>query len=252
MRPTVDALARTHRVLTFSLTDTDGLPAFPAWSSAIDRLLDEAGERRAAVIGASFGGLAAVRYAASRPDRVAALVLVSPPAPGWRLDPQSAGYVRRPRAALPLFAWRSFRRLTPEIVASLPSWTERLRFALTYGVRVLRWPVAPRRMAAWVLEWMDTDLVSDCRNITAPTLIITGEPRLDRVVEVSSSLEYLKLVAGARHVTFTGTGHVGLIARPREFAALVDRFLAVPGPGGRDHDRQARPRPMTAEPLECG
>ena len=105
-------------------------------------------------------------------------------------------------------------------------------------------------MAAWALEWMETDLVTDCRHVAARTLVITGEPSLDRVVAVSSSLEYLSLIPGATHVTFRGTGHVGLIARPREFAALVDGFLDVPAPGGRG--RPAHGRPFTAEPLGCG
>src|SRR5687768_17084812 len=102
MAPTIDALASCHRVLTFSLNDSAGRSAFADWMAAIDGLIDQTGETRVALVGASFGALAAARYAARRPDRVAALILVSPPAPGWRLDPQSEGYARRPRAALPL------------------------------------------------------------------------------------------------------------------------------------------------------
>jgi pimeloyl-ACP methyl ester carboxylesterase len=251
MAPTIDALASCHRVLTFSLNDSAGRSAFADWMAAIDGLIDQTGETRVALVGASFGALAAARYAARRPDRVAALILVSPPEPGWRLDPQSEGYARRPRAALPLFAFRSVCRLTPEVMACFPTWGARLRFTATYLFRVLRWPVSPRRMAAWVFEWMHTDIESDCRRITVPTLVITGEPRLDRVVAVSSSLEYLTLVPGACHATLAGTGHVGLIAKPREFADIVDRFLGVPAPEERG-DQPAASRPIGAEPLGCG
>jgi pimeloyl-ACP methyl ester carboxylesterase len=250
MTPAIDALARTHRVLTFSLTDATDRPAFDAWQATIDRLLDESGEARAVILGVSFGALAAVRYAARRRDRVDALVLVSPPAPGWRMDPRTASYARRPVATLPLVAWRTLRRLAPEVLATLPTWRARAVFAGRYGLRALRWPVSPRRMAAWALEWMETDLVTDCRQVAARTLVITGESSLDRVVAVSSSLEYLSLITGATHVTFRGTGHVGLVAKPREFAALVDGFLHAPAPGQRD--RPADRLPFAAEPLGCG
>jgi pimeloyl-ACP methyl ester carboxylesterase len=105
-------------------------------------------------------------------------------------------------------------------------------------------------MAAWVYEWMATDIAADCARITAPTLVITGDSRLDRVVSVSSSLEYLTLIRGARHATLPGTGHVGLMAKPREFAALVDRFLGLPPP--EDSDLRAKKPPIRARPVECG
>jgi pimeloyl-ACP methyl ester carboxylesterase len=251
MTPTIDALTPRHRVLTFSLNESTGESAFASWVTAIDRLLDRAGTRRAPLVGVSFGGLVAARYAALRPDRVPALVLVSPPAPGWRLDAESAGYARRPRAALPFFALRSIRRLTPEIMETFPTWSSRLRFTAAYGARALRWPVSPSRMAAWVLEWMRTDLSADCGRIAAPTLIITGEPRLDRVVAVSSSLEYLSLIPGARHSTLTGTGHIGLIAKPHEFAAVVDAFLESPQDVATGNPRTARRTTARQDSTGC-
>jgi len=80
-------------------------------------------------------------------------------------------------------------------------------------------------MAAWVREWSTLDISADCRVIDAPTLVLTGEPRLDRVVPVSSSLEYMKLIAGARHVVLPETGHLGLILKPVEFAKLISDFV---------------------------
>ena len=54
---------------------------------------------------------------------------------------------------------------------------------------------------------------------------MTGEPQLDRVVPVASSLEYVKLIAGARHVTLPRTGHMGLVLRPEAFADAVSAFV---------------------------
>jgi pimeloyl-ACP methyl ester carboxylesterase len=74
---------------------------------------------------------------------------------------------------------------------------------------------------------MSRDLVADCRRIAAPTLLITGEPALDRVVPVSSSVEYLDLIPGTRHVVLRRTGHIGLVSKPKEFADAVAAFLAT-------------------------
>jgi 3-oxoadipate enol-lactonase len=83
-------------------------------------------------------------------------------------------------------------------------------------------------MAAWAREWQGLDLAAECRSITAPTLVITGEPALDRVVPVASSLDYLDLIPGARHEMLAGTGHIGLLLRPDAFAAIVSDFLTAP------------------------
>jgi pimeloyl-ACP methyl ester carboxylesterase len=133
--------------------------------------------------------------------------------------------VRWPTLALPLFAMRASARLWPEVRAARPGWGGRLAFAAAYGLRTLRSPASPRRMAAWAREWQGLDLVDRFRTIAAPTLVITGEPGLDRVVPVASSLEYLGLIPGAEHTTLASTGHIGLILRPETFAAVVSEFV---------------------------
>jgi pimeloyl-ACP methyl ester carboxylesterase len=229
MGPATSALAKRRRVWTFSLTETDGQRFFDAWIERVDALLDRHRVGRAAILGVSFGGLIALRYAAVRPERAARLLLVSTPGPSWRLDPQSTRYLRSPRLSLPLFAMRAVSRLAPEVLAALPTWPERTRFAAGYAWRAIRSPVSPASMAAWVREWMATDLSEDCRQVTAPTLVITGDERLDRVVPVASTREYLRTIAGARARTLPSTGHVGLLLKPRQFADIVDSFLDEDG-----------------------
>jgi pimeloyl-ACP methyl ester carboxylesterase len=228
MAPAIEALSRRYRVLSFSLNDlgmSEGF--FDRCLSRIDALLDAtAGPAPPAIVaGVSFGGLVAVRYAARRAERVSRLILTSSPSPRWPLDPVSARYIRRPRLAVPAFALRSVPRIAPEIAASLPSWTRRAAFTTRHLARVIRYPLAPRHMAAWVNAWMSTDFLSDCRAIRAPTLLITGEASLDRVVPVASSLDYLQLIPGSRHVVLPRTGHIGLITRPDEYARLIEQFV---------------------------
>jgi pimeloyl-ACP methyl ester carboxylesterase len=228
MTPAVRALSRHHRVLTFSLNAIEPDRFFDGCIERIDSLLDAAGTATAAIVGISFGGLVALRYAASRPARASHLILTSTPSPRWALDPVSARYIRRPRLALPAFALRAIPRLAPEILAGFPGWSGRLRFAAAHLARIARYPVEPRKMAAWVHAWQSTDLASDCRRVAAPTMIITGEAALDRVVPVSSSLDYLTLIPGTRHVTLQRAGHLGFLTRPDAYGAIVTAFIGDP------------------------
>jgi pimeloyl-ACP methyl ester carboxylesterase len=223
--PAVRALSRDRPVLSVSLNAVRAPGLFDRWTEHIDSLLDQSQAARGALVGVSFGGLIAAYYAARRPERVTRLILVSAPSPRWQIDEQSMRYARKPRLSLPRFAWRAIGRLSPEIATALPTTAARVGFAVRYVFRVVRFPPSPARMADCVAEWTRTDLLGACEAIALPTLIITGEPELDRVVPVASSLEYLTLIHGARHATLARTGHIGLVSRPSEFARLVTDFI---------------------------
>lgn len=226
MRPAIDALRQERNVATFSLNEEDGTgDPFEQWMSMIQRQVDRSRGDRVVLIGVSFGGLVAVRYAARHPDRVAALVLVSTPSPGYRLSELDEGMVRSPITKLPRFAMRGVRRLAPEIIAAKATWRERLAFTMSYGWQVLSKPASPTQMARWVRAWQAADITSECSRITAPTHLITGEPRLDRVVPVQSTLHYLTLIPGSTFSRLSRTGHIGLVSRPQDFSALVNEFL---------------------------
>ena len=77
---------------------------------------------------------------------------------------------------------------------------------------------------ATVLErfWRDT---CDRDLHRTSTLIVTGEPGLDRVVPVDVTCRYLDELRSAQHVVIRCTGHSGYITRPDEFAELLGRFV---------------------------
>ena len=90
MRPTLDALARRCRTISYSLCGDfgsgrtiDQAVGFENYLRQLDAVLDAAGLRESALCGVSYGGLVALRYAATRPLRVRAMILSSSPAPGW-------------------------------------------------------------------------------------------------------------------------------------------------------------------------
>ncbi len=229
MMPTIDALAVSHRVMSFSLGDTEPINEdwFAVWMRRIDQLIDQARERGAILVGVSFGGVVATRYAASRPDRVRALVICSAPPPGWKLNKRQERDIRYPRLSLPGFVIRAGLRLAPEIMSARPSWKLRLQLGVEYARRAFGARVAPTAMSRWIRAWLAIDTVPDCERIQAPTLVVTGEPHLERVVPVAATREYLKLIPNARYAVLPETGHVGTITKPYRFTEIVGRFLAT-------------------------
>jgi 3-oxoadipate enol-lactonase len=230
--PFVRELARGARTITYSFRGEIGSGR---WISAHGRIedyvaqvgevMDAAGLKSAALCGISFGGVVAARFAARYPERVTKLVLLSSPGPGWRASTVQAWYVARPWRSLPAFAVGAIRRTAPEIVSALGTWRARLGFAVRYGVITIRYPSMPHRMAARVRLIEALDLSEDCARITAPTLVVTGEPALDRVVPVDSTRRYAELIPNARYVMVQKTGHQGVLTQPRRFAALVSDFI---------------------------
>lgn len=232
VRPAADALARSFRVLTFSLCGEPGSGArfdpalgFDNYTRQILTALDRHRLAGAVVCGISFGGLAALRFAAAHPNRTSALVLASTPGPAWRLRERHRLYARVPLLFGPLFFVESPLRLQPELAVTFPDVRDRWRFARQQLARFLRAPLSPPRMAARARLIDATSRDADCRAVTAPTLIVTGEPALDRVVNVADTRTYAARIAGAQHRILAETGHLGPVARPDAFASLVREFM---------------------------
>jgi 3-oxoadipate enol-lactonase len=246
IRPAVDALAASARVLTLHLCGERGAGQRQGRDYGIDdeagriaRLLDERRIDRAAIGGISFGGLIALRFAARHPDRTAALILASTPGPGFRLSRRHQLYVKAPRLFGPLFVAQSPWRVGAEILAALPTWSGRSRFVLFQAGCLIRAPLSPSRMARRAVLIGRYDCAADARMVSAPTLVVTGEPALDYVVSAAGTSKYVELIAGARHVVLDRTGHLGSITRPHDFAAAVQEFLAQEAVG-RDVRVQGR------------
>ena len=214
IRPAIDALAGAFRVLTMSLGPECTI------ESDVDRIvaaLDERHIDHAIICGISFGGLVALRFAATYPKRTAALVLASTPGPGTRLRPRHHLYARWPYVFGPLFVLEAPFRLRRELRWPL------LRTALT--TRISFSQMAKR---ARLIE--STDIAADCHRVTAPTLVVTGEPSRDHVVRVNDTERYLSAIRGAEHVVLTGTGHLGTVTHPGAFAVIIKSFVGRPSP----------------------
>jgi pimeloyl-ACP methyl ester carboxylesterase len=231
MRPAVTALARRHRVITFSLCDERTSPfpcepemAFENYISQVEIALDRARIDRAVIAGVSYGGLIATEFAARNPDRASALVLANALHTSWQPDPRQQRYLKSPLRSVPMFLAGAAGRARAEMAAALPTFADRVRFTVVQGARVVLAPGSPAKMARRI-AWARAHRFANPHGANTPTLIVTGEPELDRVVPVAVTRRYLDDFARAEHVVLERTGHNGLVTRPDAFAGLLERFV---------------------------
>ena len=230
MRPAVDALAKHCRVITFSLADEPTCGArFDAsagvWSyvQQVADALDAAGVRAATICGVSYGGLIAAAFAARHPDRVSALVLASAIPPSWRPDARAEFFMRAPLLLSPLFCVASLR-MCPEIFAARGGPLAGIGFTAAHVGNVISHWFSPRLMARRARLVASLDVERQLARVKCPTLVVTGEATLDRVVPVALTREYHRIWPHAIQAVLQRTGHLGLITRAEEFARMVASF----------------------------
>ena len=232
MKPALVELASRCRTISYSLSGDigsghrpDPRQGFGNYLRQLDEVIERAGTQRVALCGISFGGFVALRYAATRPDRVTSLVLASSPAPGWAPNAQQARWLARPWMSAPAFIATSPMRVWPEVRASFPTWSSRLGFFVRQGLRSVRAPMIPSLMAERIRLAQQSDFAADCARIQVPTLVLTGEEPLDRVVPVAGTQSFCTMIRGARCRVLEGTGHLGVLTQPSTFAKVVGDFV---------------------------
>jgi pimeloyl-ACP methyl ester carboxylesterase len=231
MRPAVVRMAERYRVIAYSLCDerTSGFSwdpslGFENYVLQLAEVLDRARLERATLVGVSYGGLIATEFAARSPERVTRLVLASALPVDWQPDRRARFYLRAPTLLSPLFVATAPLRLRPEVRAAFPAFGERLRFLATHTWRVVTAPMSPPKMARRV-RWAEAHRFADPGGVSAPVLVVTGEPGLDRVVPVEVSRRTMACLRGARHVVLPRTGHLGIVTKPEGFCRVMHDFV---------------------------
>lgn len=228
-RPTVQELAHRHRVVSYSLSGEreDVPPLVPRTFDDLVRqalnALNRVTPGPAVVCGVSYGGLVAVRLAARHPERIRGVVLASPLNADFAPDARMRRWVAHPRLMAPAFLAGSPGRIVPELRAAHGArWLPK---AIELLGRVVRAPHSPDRMAERLRLIEGEDFVHDCRAVQQPTLLVTGQAGLDRIVPAEASCRMLAWLPNARHVTLDRTGHWGLVTRRDAFAREVTHFV---------------------------
>ncbi len=185
-------------------------------------LLDTLSVERAHVLGCSLGGMLALELAASHPERVARLVLLST-TPGGQL-------------AVPLSPETWQRLLAPRGRNAAEQLLDKMRLALAPEFcarrpRALAARVA-RRLAlqppahAWLAQataGAQFAIGDRLAGIAAPTLLLSGDR--DRIVPLENSRRLAARLPDARLRVFRGAGHYLTLERPRAVLRATVEFL---------------------------
>jgi pimeloyl-ACP methyl ester carboxylesterase len=200
------------------------------------------------LFGSSLGGAVSIRLAATRPELVRSLTLVSPAVPQLRTSRERAQMV--PMMFLPNIERMAARRIgqvTPEQMArgvlSLcyadPSRISpaRLAEAVAEAERRMGLPWAAeayvrsfRGLVTAYLQPPTRSLWRLAARVTAPTLIVWG--RQDRLVPVRYAPRTARTIPDARLMVLDGIGHTAQMEAPEAVAravlGLLDEVAAEP------------------------
>jgi pimeloyl-ACP methyl ester carboxylesterase len=252
---------------TFSCTSLD-LPGFgfspPAPASCtvsgqaalVAQLIEHLEAGPVHLVGNSFGGAVCTRVAATRPDLIASVTLVSPAMPDLWVRPVAA---RFPALCVPKFgSWLLSRvqKMAPQarVEASIATiyydgrcvHPDRIaadiaeiqrRDTLGYGDAVL--VRCARSIVAEYLRRGPNSLWRDAARVTAPALVIYGSH--DKIVDPRMAGRAARSFPRSRVVVLPRTGHVAQMERPEAVAAEFRRMVT-----GRDQSYDLR------EPVAVG
>jgi pimeloyl-ACP methyl ester carboxylesterase/class 3 adenylate cyclase len=221
-------LASFSRLILFDKRGTgmsDRVAGAPTLETRMDDLravMDAVGCRRAALFGVSEGAPMSLLFAATYPERTAALVLRAgfprtlwaPDYPWGRTEEQYRQDLER---QLCIFGSRDEARAH---VRSLAPWAEDDLPAI---VDYLRWCASPGALEALVVMNKEIDVRHVLPAIRVPTLILHGTE--DTVIPIDAARWMAERIPGAELVEVPGGGHLHFAQDTPAFHAEIRRFL---------------------------
>jgi len=198
----------------------------PAQVELVVGLMDSLNIEEAVLVGNSAGGTIALQTALEHPDRITALVLLSPAVY------EGGG---TPAFVKPLFQLPQIQRLGPLFARNIRTWGQRLLETAWHDPARITQDIydgytRPLQVENWdralwelVLASEQPDLASRMEELSLPVLVITGDD--DRVVPTENSIRLAGEIPGAELVVLPGCGHVPQEECPQAFLDAVMAFL---------------------------
>ncbi|TDB88683.1 alpha/beta fold hydrolase [Actinomadura sp. KC216] len=232
--PQLDALGDVLTMVAWNAPGYAGSPG-PARSPGLDGYVEEAagllraelGPGPAHVVGVSWGGVIALRMAATRPDLVRSLTVIGASL-GSGTTPERAAQMRERPADLARLGPEGFARergprlLSPDARAEL---VETVVTTMAEAVRLPGYAAAAEAMAS-------ADLRGDLPRISAPALVLAGAE--DTVTGPERAREIAAGIPGTALVTVPGAGHLANQERPAIVNAWLRAFTGIADRLGRE------------------
>jgi pimeloyl-ACP methyl ester carboxylesterase len=237
----LDILGSFARLIRFDKRGTgmsdpvSGAPSFETRMDDVRAVMDAAGSRRAAFYGLSEGAAMAILFAATYPERVAALAVRSasprtlwaPDFP-WGRSPED--YRRETEQALRVYASREEART---VVRGLGMQTAE---EVEAYIDLLRYGASPGTLGALYAMNRDIDIREVLATVRVPTLVMHGGE--DRVVPVEVGRYTAEQLQAVRFVELPGVGHLALGDSQSQITVELERFLAEAWQAGSFDDSE--------------
>jgi len=201
----------------------------------IEALREALGLERVHLIAHSWGGLLAMKYAVSYPDRLRSLMLLDPMAPTaalWREEERALAASLAPQdtaGAGALRATEAFAAREPAAMEAVLRHSFRSQFRdralseeLTFHVGA-DYLERSRQFGFMIGDLSTFDLIEELRGVDVPTLVLYGEDEPGVTIGGDAILE---AIPGAQRVTIPDTGHFPFVEQPEAFLGAVRVFLA--------------------------
>ena len=202
MKPALVELAGSCRTISYSLSRRHRIGRTPGPGAGLRQLSSPARRRARSSRARHKSRSAASRSAASwrcatpRPGRIESPRSCSPPspAPGWKPNPQQARWLARPWMSAPAFRGHlADARLAGSAGRASRRGHRGSDSSCGRDFAPPRAPMIPSLMAERIRLAQQTDFAPDCARVKVPTLVLTGEEPLDRVVPVASTRSFCTL-----------------------------------------------------------
>ncbi len=247
----LDELGSFARLIRFDKRGTgmsDPVTGAPSLETRMDDMravMDAAGSQRAALYGLSEGAAMSILFAATYPDRVAALAVRScSPRTMWAPDfpwgRSAEAYEREVRQALLVYANRDGARA---VVRGLGM---RDDDEVESYIDLMRYGASPGMLEALYRMNREIDIRDVLPTVRAPSLVMHGSE--DQIVPVDVARYTAQRLATSRLVELPGLGHVAMGGvRSNQIQVELERFLGEVWQTGGWED--AEPERMLATVL---
>jgi pimeloyl-ACP methyl ester carboxylesterase len=249
-----EAMARHYRVVRYDARNHGLSQAEPETFSHYEdlyRLMESLGISKAVIMGLSMGGYIAIDFALAHPDKVIALIPVSPGLTGYEFrDKEFLENSKKINEA---------KDLDEAVEYIMRSWMDGPRRSPAQVDPVVRNKARQMRKETYE-DWRpggreqrsNPPAIGRLSEIHAPTLVIVGDLDMPGILEIAEMME--KNIPGAKKVVIQGAAHLVNMEKPQEFNTAVLEFLSTIASPPTNQGRPIIPDPSKIVEMKriCG